>query len=318
MITSDKVTILKQNRATDEKAWIESRKNYIGSSEIPVILGLDTRFRTLSDLYDEKVEGKKQEPESDYAFFGKQVESVIQGLYQRQNPNIFVRPNGDSFISSDYPFAIITPDSFVGSLDADGVDEILECKSTVAYHDEFKSGNCPRGFVTQLMFQMGCLGFEKGTVATLLSGNPILEKHSFDFNKELFDLIIERASDFAKAIEKKQPPTPAFSDTKAIDRLLTIEKEKSFELKDAESIELVKELILLQDERKGFDKNSEVLKDREKEIQNQIKLRSENASIIIVPVASDTNYQIKLTKVEVGEKVTKGYSFVKFSIKEIK
>lgn len=75
----------------DQKSWLEWRRQGIGASDAPVIMGVSP-WKTIEELLDEKVNVKDKEEDNDATRFGKESEEMARQIFEEMSGHI-VFPN---------------------------------------------------------------------------------------------------------------------------------------------------------------------------------------------------------------------------------
>lgn len=186
-----------QNMQQNTKEWIDFRKDKIGASDLPIILGISP-YCTSYELWRKKLGFSKEEPETQAMTRGKNLESYVRDLVNVStdyhfDPDIFVHPN--------MPWAIAS---------LDGISEnkrvVLEIKCTSKKnHDLVRSGSIPDLFYPQIQWQL----FVSGCDSVLLVHYFGDEKVSVTEQRDdvyIESTLLPAARDFYRCMMEITPP----------------------------------------------------------------------------------------------------------------
>jgi len=295
-----------KNISADRGAWLMHRANTIGSSEIAILLGLN-KYKTPLELWAEKTGRKAPDPENDYMWFGTQLEPVVGALFERKTGKQVAKPDG-MWTSEDDKRLTATPDFF--TCEEDGSNGILECKTSSVVWDGERP---PFHAHVQLQWQLGILGMKKGYLAALCAGRVNDFKHyECDFSPEIFNICKDIALQFLDGnIKKNVPPGATAPDKDLLHHLSGIDAGKEVTIANPELVE----------------KHAQAKRERliaEAAYKDRKKCEDDYAALIMQAMGdaslarTDSGVIFKRTKVNVKAKVVEGYSFVKFSRKDLK
>jgi putative phage-type endonuclease len=191
------------------------KRNFIGSSDIPVILG-ESPFKTPLHLWAEKTGLVQPDDlsEVEAVEWGKRLERVVSKKFSEKN-NVKLIAYKKRFIHKDYPFLSCELDNIIS-----GTDEIVEIKTTNAWaHKDWAiPGEMPKHYISQVMFALGLSGRKVGHVAVLIGGQKYIEKR-IDFDIELYNNMVKSAVDFWKSVQDKVEPIAVGGDNQFIAEL---------------------------------------------------------------------------------------------------
>lgn len=211
------------------------RKNYIGGSDMPIILGLSS-YKTPYQLYCEKkgiIENIFEQTQLQY--WGNQLEVLIRKEFRKRN-RVKVTTPKETIAHPFYDFLRGNLDGFIPKWNA-----VFEAKCShqfMAQHwGESDSDVIPMEYLVQVAFYCSVTNADSAHVAVLIGGN---EYRQFKYTRdlELEKTIIDTACEFWQAIQDGKPP-PAIrqSDIKLmfpktkIDSTITINNEMKEPLK---------------------------------------------------------------------------------------
>lgn len=180
------------------------RRCGIGGSDIGAIAGLNP-YVTPLQVYLEKVEGLEIE-ENEAMRWGKLLEPVIAGEYQRQLPDSLLCEIGVGR-HNDHPWWIGSPDRLVFS-DFQTLAYGLEIKTS-----RFGKGYGPAGtdqvpphVIAQVQWYMGLIDCARWDVACLIGGSE-LRIYTVERDQVILDRLFEAGKRFwFEHVEPKIPP----------------------------------------------------------------------------------------------------------------
>jgi putative phage-type endonuclease len=154
-------------------AWLAARREGVGSSDIAAILGLSA-WESQFGLWHRKFGDLGDQEDSDAMRWGRRLEDAVAAEYAYLHPELEVHRVG-LCRNQERPWQQCTPDRLV--YDGDTPVFPLEIKTDGSYdgwgHDG--SDEIPVGYRAQALWQLDTLGFERITVAVLISGRTYRE-----------------------------------------------------------------------------------------------------------------------------------------------
>lgn len=168
-----------------------NRNQFIGGSEISKIMGL-SRWGTPLSVWAQKT-GKIPTPDlsdNEAVKMGNRLEQFVADLFTEETGKA-VRRAPKAYQHPEYPYMVAHIDRIVT-----GTDELLECKTCSQYKDkEWIDEEIPQEYILQVIWYLGITGRKIGHIAVLIGGQHYKSK-SIEFDKELFDIMVETAKDF--------------------------------------------------------------------------------------------------------------------------
>jgi len=236
--------------------WLKERRKGIGSSDVPVILGL-SKYRTPLDVWKEKTGLEVIEPaDTKYTKFGKRWEDEVADLFVEEKHLKVFRDNKIR-LAEGHPFMICNLDRVIASKDGEGRG-ILEAKTTTTMRYPNWREEIPPEFFVQVQHQLYVTGWTWAWLAVLLRDSldtiywPITRDDEYleNQNKQLFT--------FWDKVVNEVPPEPVLQDVEAmISKAVTVEA-------DVEAVRIVNLLKGLREDGKrideGIDGYTEMLK----------------------------------------------------------
>lgn len=243
-----------------------NRCDFIGGSDIAAIMGM-SRWKTPYRLWAEKTKKielrdlsniEAVELGTDLEEFVAQKFSQRTGETVRRAPKVYQHPR--------YPFMVAHIDRLIT-----GTDEGLECKTASAFKTEEWENDIPKEYVLQCQWYMGITGRKVWWIAVLIGGQKFLYKR-IDFDKELFDLMVEKAVRFWEMVKKQEPPVLLPEDGGNLLEVYPTNTDKMIEMQEIEDRAAYRQELKMQ--------ISEIEKEI-KEIDTELKgIIGENAGII--------------------------------------
>ena len=168
-----------------------NRNQFIGGSEISKIMGL-SRWGTPLSVWAQKT-GKIPAPDlsdNEAVKMGNRLEQFVADLFTEETGKA-VRRAPKAYQHPEYPYMVAHIDRIVT-----GTDELLECKTCSQYKDkEWIDEEIPQEYILQVIWYLGITGRKIGHIAVIIGGQHYKSK-SIEFDKELFDTMVETAKDF--------------------------------------------------------------------------------------------------------------------------
>lgn len=222
--------------------WLAMRRNYIGASDTPIILGLSKYKKTPYMLWQEKLGIAEMNSASWATEFGKANEPIARALYEQMSGNLVA------------PCVIFHKHiSFMGaSLDGLSIDGDLavEIKCTNKdNHELAKQGIIPPEFKPQVYHQLECLGHDKMHYFSYNNGEGIIVTVHKDEAYQSF--LKEEITKFWDLVETFTSP-PMTSDD-------VIERDDEWK-------QIAKDLIAVKEIIKNYKLQEELLEEKLREI----------------------------------------------------
>lgn len=181
----------------------EERKNYIGGSDMSVILGI-SKYKTAHQLYLEK-KGliENTQAESPVQYWGNQVEPILRNEFSRRNKVIVEEPS-ETFIHPLYPFMRANLDGYIREKNSPW--EGKTSGQFMAQHwGEEQSDEIPIEYIVQIAHYCSVMSSNIGYISVLIGGNDYRE-FVYKRDLELERKIVEAAHNFWHSLQKGIPP----------------------------------------------------------------------------------------------------------------
>ena len=238
----------------------EERRKYIGGSDIAAVMGMN-RWKTPLKLWLEKT--GECEPvdlsKVEAVQLGSELEEFVAQKFSKETGKQ-VRKQSKMYVHKDYPFMAAHVDRLIT-----GTDEILECKTCGSHKkDEWEGEDIPQEYVLQVIWYLGITGKKKAYIAVLIGGQSFKYK-MIEFDKELFETMIDMAKDFWNCVQTKTPPALTPDDNSLLSEIFAKPNEEIIENQDIE--EKVTKLQQVKDDISALETEQKML---EAEIKNVI------------------------------------------------
>lgn len=197
------------DRDADYDKWKASRFDFIGSSTIPTIIGLN-KYSSRIAKWRNYVARQSDFTGNYYTEWGHFAEPKIVEFAQRQADDkglgYTLQECNNSFISREFTFASATPDALVWSESRQCLG-IGEVKYTGRDADIWKAKQIPSYVYAQMQWQMGVCKLPWSVALAMVSGNPYIIQIELNFNEKVFNAMIESAKAFMNEVKTNTPPT---------------------------------------------------------------------------------------------------------------
>ncbi len=181
------------------------RRNYIGGSDISIILGLSS-YKTPYQLYCEKlgiIETNSEQTQLQY--WGNQLEVMIRKEFRKRN-RVQIKTPKETISHPFHDFLRGNIDGFIPKWES-----VFEAKCSHQFMSqhwgESDTDIIPMEYIVQVAFYCSVMNAKSAHIAVLIGGN---EYRQFKYTRDL-DLektIIEAACEFWYAIQNQTPPPP--------------------------------------------------------------------------------------------------------------
>lgn len=193
----------------DRAAWLEARKNYIGASDVPTVLGIrHGSWSSRMALYESKLSPDVDEGSWDAnprALWGLLNEPTIRKEYGRRLDRK-TRPVGRLLRSVKWPWLSATLDAW--QWDEFGSKTPLEIKCTSAYESDWSQGEVPRYVYVQAQAQLAVIGpqYTSIGVAVLFYGNELQWAADIPRDEGVIAEIVRETHAFYELLQRGTPP----------------------------------------------------------------------------------------------------------------
>lgn len=203
--------------------WLAARREGLGASDAPVILGLSP-FKSALQLYHEKTGMETERPsELEWLYWGNELEGPIAKRYAEVTGRPVSRKPFDGHYHIHWsedprtPWAFATLDATairpVKGVEGDGEEGALEIKNASVYVGDKWIDEPPVDYQVQNQHQQMVGAFGWGSIAALIGGNRFLwcdiERDNTFINTVLMPALIE----FWDRVQRRDPPPIDGSDS---------------------------------------------------------------------------------------------------------
>lgn len=224
----------------------QDRRNYIGGSDIAVIMNM-SRWKTPLKLWLEKT--GQIEPDDltsvEAVQLGTELEEFVAQKFAKETGKK-VRKQKKMYVHKDYPYMAAHIDRLIT-----GTDEILECKTCSAHKEDewaeitveeeingkketVEKYKIPQEYVLQVIWYLGITGKTVGNIAVLIGGQKF-KKRKLLFDKDLFDIMVDMAKDFWYAVQNNIPPAVSSGDNSLLSKMFPSHNQDYIEKQDFEN-----------------------------------------------------------------------------------
>ena len=182
------------------KEWLQHRKNYIGASDAPIIMGVSP-WRTRYQLWEEKLGLNGGQEETEAMRYGKRKEEEARRAYEDYTGNLLSTDEKDTLIY--HP----TKKFMMASLDGITFDRSIavELKNANAEdHALAKKGIVPEKYYPQVQHQFACESFNVLHYFSYREGDRALVEVTFD--RPYIDRLFEEETRFWDLVLNLEAP----------------------------------------------------------------------------------------------------------------
>lgn len=197
--------IITKKKTANREEWKELRSHYIGGSDAAAVVGLNP-FASQYSLWAEKT-GRVPSFEGNLATeAGTYLEDFVAQKFVAETGKKVRRVN-QSFLNSDYPWAIANIDR-----DIVGEDAGLEIKTTSEMNlKRFKNGGYPANYYCQCVHYMAVTGKQRWYLAVLI-GNQEFRWFVIERDEGEISALMNAEKDFWELVKNDTPPLPDGTD----------------------------------------------------------------------------------------------------------
>lgn len=177
-----------------ESEWRDFRKQGIGGSDAPVIMG-DSPYKSPFILWLEKTGQQKPADLTDKPAveWGHRLEAVVANKFADEHPDWQIRKKNLSLISKKYPWMHANLDRTIKT--SNGVRGVLEIKTTTSYRAEDWTDGVPAYYYAQPLHYLAVTGYDFMCVAVLIGGQDYRE-YTFQRDDKAIERLIEAEDTF--------------------------------------------------------------------------------------------------------------------------
>lgn len=176
--------------------WLEMRKNMIGASDAPIIMG-DSPWKTPYQLWEEKMGTVEQGPQTSAMRRGNELEPVARQVYNDHTGNC---AEPEVVFHPDYKWMMASLDGI--SLDRDVIVEI-KCPGRED-HETAKEGRIPEKYFAQCQHQLAVTGLNLLHYFSYRDGDFALVEVGRD--DKYISRMIKKERNFWENLQSFEPP----------------------------------------------------------------------------------------------------------------
>lgn len=265
--------------------WLAARRQGIGASDAPAILGVSA-FKSALNIYTDKIGlVEPDEEESEAMEWGRRLEEPIARKYQ-ETVHRPVWNDGDHAIVQhpDIPWMLATPDRYtrhdpgatgfpVPPATGDGA---LELKAVSFFKKEEWIDEPPLEYIVQVQHQLAVTGLQWGSIAVLIGGQRF-RWADIPRNDRFIAKLLEALDVFWQRVQRREPPPPAGTEQSA--RALAL----LYPQQQGDAIVLGNDVIDLDNELVHAKEMVKVWEARELEAENKLKAMIGTAPLATLP-----------------------------------
>lgn len=186
-------------KTDNHEEWLKLRSQYIGGSDAAAVVGLNA-YASPYSLWAEKT-GKVPGFAGNLATeVGTFLEEFVAQKFAQETGKK-VRKHNQSFLNSQYPFAIANIDREIV-----GEDAGLEIKTTDSVNlKKFKGGEYPANYYCQCMHYMAVTGKQRWYLAVLI-GNKEFKWFAIERDEDEINALMTAEADFWELVKTDTPP----------------------------------------------------------------------------------------------------------------
>ena len=186
-------------KTANHEEWLKLRSQYIGGSDAAAVVSMNP-FASPYSLWAEKT-GKLPGFAGNLATeVGTYLEEFVAQKFAQETGKK-VRKCNQSFLNSDYPFAIANIDREII-----GEDAGLEIKTTDSLNlKKFKGGEYPANYYCQMVHYLAVTGKQRWYLAVLI-GNKEFKWFTLERDEDEIAALMSAEADFWELVKKNTPP----------------------------------------------------------------------------------------------------------------
>jgi putative phage-type endonuclease len=255
-------------------AWLEKRRQYVTSTDVPVLFDQGYSGSSPIRLFHEKVTGVSTFEESERMEIGRLVQPIIAQIYEKKTGRKVVPADSYTLhVSEKYPWLATSLDAF----DAEGA--IVEIKNHADYVRDLS--DVPTGWLLQVQTQMLVMDRQLVRLAIMCRGSEVvvldIEPHPVQAK------ILEKSKVFWEQVQSKTCPAPEFPDDNAALGLVFGDEGENVTLGD-DVLEACLQRAGLLDEKKRIVDELDL-------VEASVKYAMRSASTAILPDESKVTWK---------------------------
>ena len=253
--------VLASTKNMPDEQWLELRKLGIGGSDASVVCGIN-KYKSPVELYMEKTGQIVPDEAGEYAYWGKQLESIVRLEFTKRT-GIEVLPVYKLLRSKEYPFMLANLDGVCKHPDYG--PSIFEAKTANAFKADEWNNAVPIEYVMQVQHYLAVTGYRGAYIAVLIGGNTF--KWMFmERDEEAISMLIKWESDFWEHVQSDIPPCLDGSEASA-----AFLKKRFPEAVPHSKVTLPNEAVTLINQYEAAREKAEEYAEEKQKVENQLK-----------------------------------------------
>jgi len=259
--------------------WLGMRKNGIGGSDAPAILGFSSWNNKLSLYFDKITPAEENDDQNEAAYWGHQLEDIVAVEAKRREAAITkVLTYPYLLAHPEHPFLLANVDRLVFDkrLGLGG----LECKTANQFMSNlWAEGSVPEAYQIQCHHYMMVTGLPFWYIACLVGGQKYVGPFRIDRDEDIIDAIKCAELDFWEMVVNRTPPDLDGSEisTNLLKMLYPEDNGKIVEI----PIDRKEEIMSLVSQREVAGADIKEAEGRKREAENKMKGIMENAQVAV-------------------------------------
>lgn len=270
-------------RPANRKEWLAEREKGIGSSEVGTILGVNP-WETPYQLWRRKKGLSAPVEENEAMRAGHILEGAVATYFEEESGRHVIKASEGDWLAVDAKrdFLRVSPDRtywLEGKHSRDNKG-IVECKTTQL---DIDADDLPKHWFCQLMYQLGVMGYHKGSLAWLTRGRKF-GWCDIEFDADFYAYMVERLTKFwVDYIHGDQePPIATIEDVQ-----LKFPRSQTGKAVEADE-EIMQDITSLKSIKPQIDE----LNKQKEEIENRIKTYMADADTLCLPGSKESNPKV--------------------------
>ena len=268
----------------DRDAWLKERRNGIGGSDAPAIMGLSPWSNPV-ELFQDKLGLAEPKDETSAMKWGNRLEPVIRAAFEEESgiPVSYLGPHVIG-VRDGIPWQRVSLDGMAEHPDVGRC--IVQIKTAHAASKDKWALGVPDVYRAQVQHEMLVAGTTHALVVVLFGGND-LQWFLVPADPAFQDLMTVKEERFWQHVIAKEPPAAHTDDEAAslAKQLLTVTKGKRIELPAA--------WLHRHNEQKEIQAQLRELNERAKKFRNDIIIEAGDAEVLAF---GDVEYGVKLVE----------------------
>ena len=204
-MASEQLAVATRKVFPDRASWLEARRQGIGGSDAPAVLGV-SRWKGPLAVYTEKLGIAEPEEESAAMRWGRRLEAAIADAYQEETGRRVTDLGPFTLtVHGAIPVLIATLDRLVECPERG--PGVLQIKTTGWPGAEDWQEEPPLEAQVQLQHEMEIAGVPWGSLAVLIAGREF-RWTDLERNEPFARLMVDKELAFWKRVEEQEPPPP--------------------------------------------------------------------------------------------------------------